>query len=137
MKLAFRLRAGRGHHLDEVWWRVRPVGRPEHAHAFGRPDRDVQLGEAAPRLAAGSGAQHIGRADGPTRLERTDEDAERRRRPLELLIDLVDERSADEPSDRNARNDEHCAHDDDRRDETTAQRHISPDGGRTRRRAPS
>ena len=55
----------------------------------------------------------------------------------ELLVDLVDERATDQPGHRDARDDEHEADDDDRPDEAMAQRHVSPDGGRTRRRAPS
>ncbi len=95
----------------------RSDGRPEHAVALTRGHRDVELCEAV------VGVRSRPDADGATGLDRSDEDAERRRRPLELTVDLVDERATDETRHDHTGHDEHDADRENGGNQAMPQRH--------------
>ncbi len=109
-------RAVRRQHVGQVRGRLRTDGRTEHPKAFTGRDSEVELGE--PILGVRADAATEGR--GPW-LEHADECAERRRGPLELAVDLVDERPPDESRNGDARADEHDADHQQRGDEPVSQ----------------
>ncbi len=124
-------RAVGGKHVGEVGRRLGTNGRAEHPQTLDRRDRDVQLGEPIVGVRPGPWPDLL------PGLERADEDTEWRGRPLELPVDLVDERAPDQARDHDTGDDERRPDHDEGSDESMSQRHVSPVEARSRRRGPS
>ena len=119
-------------HVAEVGWRLGTHGRPEHPHTL---DGDATATYSSVKRSSGF---VLGRdTDRCARLERADEDTERRCGPLELAVDLVDERAPNQARDDDTGDDEHGPDQNEGSDESMPQRHVSPVEARSRRRGPS